>query len=66
MGSLAATQEQITKELRYQSSLDLGAPTYAAIRHLPLARDLVFRCGGGRCVFVCSMCGCVCIRGRVF
>ncbi|GBF96259.1 adenylate kinase [Raphidocelis subcapitata] len=42
MGSLAETQEQITKELRYQSSLDLGATTYALIRHLPLARDVVF------------------------
>ncbi|KAI8462363.1 MAG: hypothetical protein J3K34DRAFT_191729 [Monoraphidium minutum] len=42
MGSLAETQEQITKELRYQSSLDLGSATYALIRHLPLAKDLVF------------------------
>jgi hypothetical protein len=31
---------------RYQSSLDLGAATYSLIRHLPLARDLVFRCEG--------------------
>lgn len=90
MGTLAETQEQITKELRralcrracavaaaaaarpacclrprcggvrccglltpsppgppqnrYQSSLDLSEQTYAIIRHLPLARDLVFRC----------------------
>ena len=29
------------RELRYQSSLDLDEATYAAIRHLPLARDLV-------------------------
>eukprot|EP00877_Chromochloris_zofingiensis_P000326 jgi/Chrzof1/10294/Cz04g36080.t1 len=41
MGTLAETREQITKELRYQSSLDLGAETYSLIRHLPLARDVV-------------------------
>mmetsp|Transcript_26912 Transcript_26912/g.58761 ORF Transcript_26912/g.58761 Transcript_26912/m.58761 type:complete len:585 (+) Transcript_26912:197-1951(+) len=41
MGSLAETQEAITTELRYQSSLDLSQATYQAIRHLPLARDLV-------------------------
>jgi hypothetical protein len=40
MGSLADTQEQITQELRYQSSLDLNEETYGAIRHLPLASDL--------------------------
>ncbi|MEW5309977.1 MAG: hypothetical protein WDW38_001815 [Sanguina aurantia] len=40
MGSLAETQEAITTELRYQSSLDLSYETYAAIRHLPLAVDL--------------------------
>eukprot|EP00878_Enallax_costatus_P008241 GHUV01008615.1.p1 GENE.GHUV01008615.1~~GHUV01008615.1.p1 ORF type:complete len:600 (+),score=182.10 GHUV01008615.1:310-2109(+) len=38
--SLSDTQEQITQELRYQSSLDLGEETYSAIRHLPLAKDL--------------------------
>ncbi len=26
---------------RYQSSLDLGADTYAMLRHLPLSRDVV-------------------------
>lgn len=41
MGSLAETQEAITTELRYQSSLDLSFETYQAIRHLPLAKDLV-------------------------
>ncbi|GAX75664.1 hypothetical protein CEUSTIGMA_g3108.t1 [Chlamydomonas eustigma] len=41
MGSLAETQEAITTELRYQSLLDLGQETYQAIRHLPLAKDLV-------------------------
>jgi hypothetical protein len=40
MGTLAETQEAITTELRYQSSLDLSYETYAAIRHLPLARDV--------------------------
>lgn len=41
MGSLDECRAQIMRELRYQSSLDLDAKTYAAIRHLPLARDLV-------------------------
>ena len=41
MGTLAETQEAITTELRYQSLLDLGQETYQAIRHLPLAKDLV-------------------------
>ena len=41
MGTLAETQEAITTELRYQSSLDLSVETYQAIRHLPLAKDLV-------------------------
>jgi len=40
MGSLAETQEQIEKELRYQSSLDLSEDAYALICSLPLARDL--------------------------
>ncbi|GIL75776.1 hypothetical protein Vretifemale_5490 [Volvox reticuliferus] len=40
MGTLAETQEAITTELRYQSSLDLSYETYASIRHLPLARDV--------------------------
>lgn len=41
MGSLDENQEQIVKELRFQSSLDLNEDTYSAIRHLPLAKDLV-------------------------
>ena len=41
MGTLTETQEAITTELRYQSLLDLGQETYQAIRHLPLAKDLV-------------------------
>jgi adenylate kinase len=41
MGSLEETRAQIVRELRYQSSLDLDVKTYAAIRHLPLAKDLV-------------------------
>lgn len=41
MGTLEECREQIMRELRYQSSLDLDEQTYAAIRHLPLARDLV-------------------------
>eukprot|EP00884_Botryococcus_braunii_P018635 jgi/Botrbrau1/5455/Bobra.27_1s0006.1 len=41
MGTLDECKAQITRELRYQSSLDLDEGTYAAIRHLPLAKDLV-------------------------
>lgn len=41
LGSLEDTRAQIARELRYQSSLDLDEATYAAIRHLPLAADLV-------------------------
>eukprot|EP00879_Flechtneria_rotunda_P014177 GHRR01014814.1.p1 GENE.GHRR01014814.1~~GHRR01014814.1.p1 ORF type:complete len:234 (+),score=57.89 GHRR01014814.1:1852-2553(+) len=41
MGSLEETRQQITTELRYQSSLDLGSTTYELIRHLPLAKDVV-------------------------
>jgi hypothetical protein len=41
MGTQEETRSQIVRELRYQSSLDLDERTYAAIRHLPLARDLV-------------------------
>jgi adenylate kinase family enzyme len=41
MGSLDECRAQIVRELRYQSSLDLDEKTYAAIKHLPLARDLV-------------------------
>ncbi|KAL6769636.1 hypothetical protein ACKKBG_A31795 [Auxenochlorella protothecoides x Auxenochlorella symbiontica] len=41
MGTPEECRQQIMRELRYQSSLDLDAATYGAIRHLPLARDLV-------------------------
>ena len=41
MGGLQDCRAQIVRELRYQSSLDLDEKTYAAIRHLPLAKDLV-------------------------
>jgi len=41
MGDLATCRAQIQRELRYQSSLDLNPITHSAIRHLPLARDLV-------------------------
>lgn len=41
LGGLDETRSQIARELRYQSSLDLDEATYAAIRHLPLAADLV-------------------------
>lgn len=41
MGPLDDCRRQIQRELRYQSSMDLDEHTYAAIRHLPLARDLV-------------------------
>ena len=41
MGTLEECRAQIARELRYQSSLDLDEATYSAIRHLPLAKDLV-------------------------
>ena len=41
MGDLESTKAQIARELRYQSSMDLDDRTYAAIRHLPLAPELV-------------------------
>lgn len=41
MGTMEECRSQIMRELRYQSSLDLDEKTYQAIRHLPLARDLV-------------------------
>ncbi|GMH36998.1 hypothetical protein BSKO_04871 [Bryopsis sp. KO-2023] len=40
MGSVDDSRRQIAKELRYQSSMDLNAETYAAIRHLPMAKEL--------------------------
>lgn len=41
MGSVEECRRQIVRELRYQSSMDLEEHTYSAIRHLPLARELV-------------------------
>lgn len=41
MGALEECRAQISQELRYQSSMDLEEATYGAIRHLPLAKELV-------------------------
>ena len=41
MGTVEECRFQIVRELRYQSSMDLEEQTYSAIRHLPLARELV-------------------------
>lgn len=54
MGTLQDCRSQIVRELRYQSSLDLDEKTYAAIRHLPLARELV-RVARQRLVFRLDM-----------
>jgi hypothetical protein len=40
MGTLAETREQISNELRYQSSHDLDPATYRLLQHIPLARDV--------------------------
>ena len=40
-GSLTDTEAQISRELRYQSSLELSERAYASIRNVPLAGDLV-------------------------
>lgn len=40
-GSIASVERNIRKELDYQSSLELDPATYDAVRHLPLASDLV-------------------------
>ena len=40
VGTLDDTRRQISRELRYQSSTDLEAVTYDAIRHLPMAKEL--------------------------
>jgi hypothetical protein len=40
MGTLAETREQISNELRYQSSHDLQPGTYRLLQHIPLARDV--------------------------
>ena len=41
MGTMDECRQQINREMRYQSSMDLDETTYAAIRHLPLAKELV-------------------------
>ena len=40
VGTLDDTRRQIARELRYQSSTDLNAVTYDAIRHLPMAKEI--------------------------
>jgi len=40
-GSIDAVERNIRKELDYQSSLELDPRTYDAVRHLPLASELV-------------------------
>ena len=40
-GPIAEVEENITKELQYQSSLELDARTFDRLRHLPLARDII-------------------------
>ena len=40
-GTVASAERNIRKELDYQSSLELDPDTFDAIRHLPLATDLV-------------------------
>ena len=40
-GPVAEVEENITKELQYQSSLELDPRTFDRLRHLPLARDIV-------------------------
>jgi adenylate kinase len=40
-GTFESVEQNIRKELDYQSSLELDPQTYDAVRHLPLASDLV-------------------------
>ena len=40
-GAVAEVEENITKELQYQSSLELDPRTFDRLRHLPLARDII-------------------------
>ena len=40
-GTFESVEKNIRKELDYQSSLELDPQTYDAVRHLPLASDLV-------------------------
>ncbi len=42
-GSVAEVEENITKELQYQSSLELDPRTFDRLRRLPLARDIIIR-----------------------
>lgn len=39
-GDIASVEKNITRELDYQSSLELEPETYDSVRHLPLAGDL--------------------------
>jgi adenylate kinase len=40
-GPIAEVEQNITKELDYQSSLELDPKTYDRLRELPLARDII-------------------------
>lgn len=40
-GPIAEVEENIKKELEYQSSLELDPKTFGRLRHLPLARDII-------------------------
>lgn len=40
-GPIAEVEANITKELEYQSSLELDPATFDRLRHLPLARDII-------------------------
>lgn len=40
-GQIEEVEENIKKELEYQSSLELDPKTFGRLRHLPLARDII-------------------------
>ncbi len=40
-GPITEVEENIKKELEYQSSLELDPKTFGRLRHLPLARDII-------------------------
>jgi adenylate kinase len=40
-GPVAEVEANITRELEYQSSLELDPKTFGRLRHLPLARDII-------------------------
>ena len=40
-GSIVEVEQNITRELEYQSSLELDPRTFDRLRHLPLARDII-------------------------